>query len=69
MKAAFKQWCDAHPDLTREQIGAVFGTDVRTVRRYLSNTTQPHGGILRLMEVFERHPRIDKWLVDKHTAR
>jgi hypothetical protein len=55
----FKEWCDKHPEITREQTADVFGCYRRTVYRYLSGETEPHGGVVRLLEVFTRFPEVE----------
>ena len=62
----FTAWCKAS-DLTREQTAAVFGCDLRTIYRYLSGTTEPHGGVMRLLEVFTRFPNVQAEMIAKHT--
>ena len=62
----FTAWCKAS-DLTREQTAAVFGCDLRTIYRYLSGTTEPHGGVMRLLEVFTRFPAVQAEMIAKHT--
>ena len=62
----FLAWCKAS-DLTREQTAAVFGCDLRTIYRYLSGTTEPHGGVMRLLEVFTRFPAVQAEMIAKHT--
>jgi len=54
----FAAWCEAHP-MPRNICANIFGCDVRTIQRYLSGTTQPHGGVMRLLDVFKRHPNIE----------
>ena len=61
----FLAWCKAS-DLTREQTAAVFGCDLRTIYRYLSGTTEPHGGVIRLLEVFTRFPAAQAEMIEKH---
>jgi len=62
----FTAWCKA-TELTREQTAAVFGCDLRTIYRYLSGTTEPHGGVMRLLEVFTRFPDVQAEMIEKHT--
>jgi hypothetical protein len=45
----------------------VFGCDLRTIYRYLSGTTEPHGGVMRLLEVFTRFPNVQAEMIAKHT--
>jgi hypothetical protein len=54
--------------LTREQTAAVFGCDLRTIYRYLSGTTEPHGGVIRLLEVFTRFPAVQAEMIQRHTV-
>ena len=61
----FKTWCKQH-HLTRAQTAEIFGIDSRTVRRYLSGTTIPHGGVQRLIDVFKRHPEIETDMIKRH---
>ena len=63
----FAAWCRT-ADLTREQTAAVFGCDLRTIYRYLSGTTEPHGGVMRLLEVFKRFPAVQAEMIEKHTV-
>ena len=62
----FTAWGKA-TELTREQTAAVFGCDLRTIYRYLSGTTEPHGGVMRLLEVFTRFPNVQAEMIAKHT--
>jgi hypothetical protein len=41
---------------------------LRTIYRYLSGTTQPHGGVMRLLEVFTRFPAVQAEMIEKHTV-
>ena len=63
----FTAWSKA-TNLTREQTAAVFGCDLRTIYRYLSGTTEPHGGVMRLLEVFTRFPNVQAEMIEKHTV-
>jgi hypothetical protein len=65
---AFLQWCDDHPEITRSKTGEVFGIDLRTVHRYLSCSTQPHGGVVRLLEVFDLYPAVELEMIKRHGA-
>ena len=58
-------WCNT-ASLTRIQCAAVFGCDLRTVYRYLSGATEPHGGVVRLLEVFTRHPSVQSEMIERH---
>jgi transcriptional regulator with XRE-family HTH domain len=62
----FTAWCEA-TELTRKQTAAVLGCDLRTIYRYLSGTTEPHGGVMRLLEVFTRFPDVQAEMIAKHT--
>jgi len=64
----FTAWCK-NADLTRVQCAAVFGCDLRTIYRYLSGTTEPHGGVVRLLEVFTRFPEIQAEMIEKYAAQ
>ena len=63
---AFLQWCEDHFEITRSKTADIFGIDLRTVHRYLSCTTEPHGGVVRLMEVFNRHPAVELEMIKRH---
>ena len=62
----FWRWCNYHYDITRSKTADIFGIDLRTVHRYLSCTTEPHGGVVRLMEVFSRHPAVETEMIKRH---
>ena len=74
----FTRWAESHSELTRAQIGALIGTDARTVRRYLSGDTIPHGGVMRLLEAFRLNgvhkndyndgwTAIERTMIERHT--
>ena len=62
----FREWCESNPDITRGKSGDLFGIDLRTVHRYLSCKTQPHGGVIRLMEAFKKFPEVQAYMIKRH---
>ena len=62
----FWHWCEDYPEITRSKTADIFGIDLRTVHRYLSCTTEPHGGVVRLLEVFDRHPAVELEMIKRH---
>jgi len=68
----FTKWTEGHPELNQTQLGNLIGTDARTVRRYISGDTIPHGGVMRLLEVFKFDSRpapginIERTMIFRH---
>jgi len=56
----FNKWCEKHPALKRHILCVLFGVNVRTMRRYAHGETSIPIAILRMMEIFTRHPNVEK---------